>query len=169
GCPDVVENIKWGSPSFEHQGLMCGMAAFKAHCIFGFWKWTLVAGKKAVKGEEAMGHFGRIGALSDLPGDDVLIRYVRTAADLNERGVANPRRARPAKPRPLTVPAYLMSALRRNKKALATFAALSPSHKREYLEWITEAKTEPTRERRLSTAVAWMAQGKSRNWKYERA
>jgi uncharacterized protein YdeI (YjbR/CyaY-like superfamily) len=115
-----------------------------------------------------MGHFGRLTQLSDLPSKTALARYVRKAAALNEQGVkARPVRKKAA-PKTVRVPAQLAAALRTDKKAKAGFDAMSPSHKREYIEWITEAKGEETRGRRLAQAMEWIAEGKSRNWKYER-
>jgi uncharacterized protein YdeI (YjbR/CyaY-like superfamily) len=163
GCPEVEETIKWGMPHFDYKGMLCGMAAFKAHCALGFWKNKLVLERNP----EAMGHFGRITRLSDLPADRVLLGYVREAARLNEAGVKAPRKAREPK-KALATPADLGAALRKNAKAKDTFEAFSPSHRREYVEWITGAKTEETRRKRLGTAIEWMAQGKPRNWKYMR-
>ena len=159
-CPEVVENIKWGVPTFEHHGPMCGMAAFKAHCMFGFWKGALLR-----EGSETTQR-RRIDSIDDLPSDAALLRAVRKAAALNEAGVKVPRVVRPKAP--VEVPSYMLSAIRRNKQAAAAFDALPPSHKREYVEWIAEAKGEATRQRRLDTAVAWIAEGKPRNWKYMR-
>ncbi len=167
-CPEVEETIKWGMPSFEYRGILCGMAAFKRHCTFGFWKSKLMDDPHGVleaAGKTAMGNLGCVSRLSDLPAQRLLTSYVKQAAKLNEQGVKLPATAR-AKPRRVTVPADLKSALARNKKARATFESFPPSHKREYVEWVTEAKREETRVRRLRTAVQWMAQGKSRNWKY---
>ena len=162
GCPDVVETIKWGSPHFEHKGMLCGMAAFKEHCAFGFWNRALkIPGK-----EGAMGQFGSIKSLSDLPADKVLIGYVKEAAKLNETGVkVGPIRR---KLQPLPVPPELRAALKKNPAALANFEKFSPSNRREYNEWIGEAKREETRAQRAETAVGWIADGKSRNWKYMR-
>jgi uncharacterized protein YdeI (YjbR/CyaY-like superfamily) len=165
GCPEVVETIKWGMPAFEHKGLLAGMAAFKAHCTFGFWKHDLVVGGEA-KAKEAMGSFGRITGLADLPPKALLLRYVKKARRLNDEGVKVARTKR----RPKTdVPMHpdLKAALARNRKARESFEAFPPSHKREYLEWILEAKRDETRARRVAQAVEWMAAGKSRNWKYE--
>ncbi len=160
GCPKVVEDMKWGFPHFLHEGMLCSMASFKAHCAFGFWNRAMDLGRKA----EAMGQFGRIASLSDLPADSVLVGYVREAARLNEAGekVGPIRRAK----KPLPVPSALSAALRRKAGAAARFRKFSPSQRREYSEWIAEAKTDATRDKRLATAVAWIAQGKSRNWKY---
>jgi uncharacterized protein YdeI (YjbR/CyaY-like superfamily) len=165
-CPDVEEAMKWSFPHFMYKGMLCGMASFKQHAAFGFWKGSLVTG--GPRSEDAMGHFGRITKLSDLPSKKVLAGLVRKAAALNDQGVKVARAPRKAAPKTVTVPAVLTAALKKNKPADAGFDALSPSHKREYIEWITEAKTEETRARRLAQAVEWVAEGKSRNWKYER-
>lgn len=165
-CPEVVETIKWSMPAFEYEGLLCGLAAFKKHCTFGFWKHALVVGDDP-KAEEAMGSFGRITSLADLPGRSVFRRYVRKAMRLNEQGVKAPReKARPREPIPMHP--ELRRALARDAKAGATFKAFSPSHRREYLEWIAEAKQDETRARRIAQAVEWLAEGKHRNWKYAR-
>jgi len=163
GCPDVVETIKWGSPSFEHHGILCGMAAFKEHCAFGFWNRALKISN--AKADAAMGQFGRITSLADLPKDKVLLGYVKEAARLNEAGEKLGPMARKAR-EPLPVPKALTAALEKKPGALAKFEAFSPSQRRDYSEWILEAKTEATREKRLSTAVEWIGQGKPRMWKY---
>jgi uncharacterized protein YdeI (YjbR/CyaY-like superfamily) len=160
GCPDVEETIKWQSPFFEHQGIICFMAAFKEHCAFGFWKGALIFGKE---NEGAMGHFGRITAISDLPSEKELIGYVRKAAELNEAGV---KRSRPRVKQKINVPSDLKAALQKSAKARKTFEDFSYSHKKEYVDWITDAKRDETRKRRLQTAIQWMAQGKPQNWKY---
>lgn len=167
-CPDVEETMKWSFPHFMYEGMLCSMAGFKQHCAFGFWKGGLVLGATG-KSAEAMGSFGRITALSDLPSKGKLRAYVRKAMALNEAGVtARPPKRAPRKRPALPVPAYFTAALRKNARALATFEGFSPSHRREYVEWVTEAKGEETRQRRLATAIEWMAEGKSRNWKYTR-
>ena len=164
-CPEVEETLKWSSPTFMYHGMLCGMAAFKAHCAFGFWKHSLIvpeSGREA----DAMGQFGRITSPAELPPRRVLAGYVRQAMQLNETGTKVPRPRGKPKPPP-AVPADLKLALNRNKRASATFKTFSPTNRRDYVEWITEAKTDATRQRRLETAVAWIAEGKSRNWKYE--
>ena len=167
GCPDVEEDMKWSFPHFMHKGILCSMASFKEHCAFGFWKGSLLEGG-GTRSSEAMGQFGRIASLDDLPGEKKLIALVRKAAALNDKGVKVARKPKTA-PRPAPkAPAEFMAALKGNTRARAAFAALSPSHKREYIEWITEAKTGATRQRRILTAIEWIADGKSRNWKYER-
>lgn len=166
GCPEVVETIKWSSPHFDYRGIFAGMAAFKRHATFGFWKGSQLF--KTGKEREAMGQFGRLGALSDLPPDEEILDYVRAAAKLNEsRAKLKPKLKHPKKPIP--VPDDLKAGLAKSAKARKTFTAFSPSHQREYLEWITEAKTAPTRARRLATTLEWLAEGRSRNWKYQAA
>ena len=168
--PDAVETIKWSMPCFEHAGrLMCSMAAFKAHCSFGFWHKGMEKSVSAVTKSDApaMGSFGRLTSMKDLPPDRVMIRLIREAVALNESGTSG--RPRPVSTAPkteLAVPADLAAALKRNKAAAKTFENFSPSHRKEYIQWITEAKRDETREKRLITAIEWMAEGKPRNWKY---
>ena len=162
-CPEVVETIKWKMPFFTHHGIVCTIAAFKEHCGVVFWKGALLFPERKKTG---MGHFGQIKALSDLPNEKTLLGYLKEAAQLNEAGIKSART--PAAPKKkLVVPAYFKGALKQNPKARAAFEKFSPSHQREYVEWITEAKREETRQKRISTALEWMAEGKSRNWKYK--
>jgi uncharacterized protein YdeI (YjbR/CyaY-like superfamily) len=137
------------------------MAAFKAHCLLGFWKGPLM---KTLPYDSAS--FGRFESIDDLPSEAAIVRMVKEAKALNDAGVKLPRTAK-AKPA-LKAPADMLAAIKKNKKAQAAYAAFSPSHRREYIEWITGAKAHETRARRLETAVKWMAEGKSRNWKYAR-
>ncbi len=167
-CPDVEEKMKWSFPHFDHEGTLCSFAAFKGHCAFGFWKGSLIVDKKTSKSAEAMGQFGRLTSVEGLPDDATMLGMIREAARLNDKGIKVARVKRPRAVEEAPVPKDLSAALRRNAKARATFQAFSPSKKREYVEWITEAKTAETRKRRLDTAVAWMSEGKSRNWKYVR-
>ena len=164
GCPDVEETMKWSMPHFTHHGILCGMAAFKKHCSFGFWKGSLVVEEKKKPG---MGQLGAIESLADLPPRRKLVGYVKKAAKLNEEGVPAKRAPGRAK-KPLPVPDDLAAALKRSRTARAAFEGFAPSHRREYIEWITEAKTEATREKRLVTTIEWLEAGKSRNWKYQR-
>lgn len=165
-CPDVTETLKWSMPSFEYKGILCGFAAFKAHCTFGFWKQSLMESDAFPRNKTAMGSFGRITSLKDLPSDKVMIGLIHQAMELNEKGVKV--KKPPAAKKDLVVPDDLNKALTKNKKARAQFDKFSYSHKKEYVEWITEAKTEPTRLKRLATTIEWLAEGKSRNWKYEK-
>ncbi len=171
GCPGVEEELKWGHPHFNYKGMFCGIAAFKEHAVFGFWKHALlVKGPHALPkvAEKGMGNFGRLTSLADLPSSAQLVALVRRAAALNDLGIRPSRKPRPRRARRVVAPAYFMAALRRNAKALASYKSFSPSAQREYVEWVTEAKTPETRQRRIETSVAWMAEGKSRNWKYEK-
>ena len=167
-CPDVEETMKWSVPHFVYRGVLCSMASFKEHAAFGFWKGSLVLGG-ASKNADAAGQLGRLTVLSDLPPKGVLAGYIKKAVALNDEGVKIPRVPKRAAPKALRVPADLAARLKKSKKAHAAFARFSPSHKREYVEWISEAKSPDTRARRLQTAFAWIAEGKSRNWKYMRA
>lgn len=170
-CPEAEETMKWSMPSFLYNGkILCGMAAFKAHCTFGFWhkEMAKILGEDGAGADEAMGSFGRITSLVDLPSDATMRRYLRKAATLNASGA--PARPRPARKlaEPLSVPADLAAALKKNRPAAATFESFRPSHRKEYIDWITEAKREETRAKRLATTLKWLAEGKSRNWKYEK-
>jgi uncharacterized protein YdeI (YjbR/CyaY-like superfamily) len=169
-CPEAQETMKWSFPHFDYKGIFCAMASFKQHCTFGFWKGSLLRDSvqgMPTGGEKAMGQFGRITSLSELPNDKTLAKIIQAAAELNDKGVPAPRSKAKPKP-PLRVPPYFTAALKKNKKALAAFDAFPPSHRREYVMWVTEAKTEETRDKRLATAMEWIAEGKGRNWKYEK-
>jgi uncharacterized protein YdeI (YjbR/CyaY-like superfamily) len=169
-CPDITETIKWGMPSFEYKGPFFGFASFKQHCVGGFWKSSLLKDPKGYLGErknqggEAMGNLGRMTTIKDLPPDKVMIDFFKQALKLNDEGVKIERK--PAVKKPLTIPKELTTALKKNKLANETFENFSPSHKREYAEWISEAKTEATKIKRLKTAMEWLAEGKPRMWKY---
>jgi uncharacterized protein YdeI (YjbR/CyaY-like superfamily) len=167
GCPGVEEVMKWSFPHFMHQGILCSMAAFKEHCSFGFWKAALILESMDQAARDGMGQFGRITRLADLPKDRILLQYIREAVRLNEAGIRVPRKTNPKAPKVLEIPGYFSNVLKTNPKAAATFAALSYSHRKDYLEWLTEAKREETRNKRLATALEWLAEGKPRNWKYQ--
>lgn len=169
-CPDVEEKLKWSHPHYDYKGMMCGSAAFKQHAVFGFWKHDLMV--KAASGSagfrrDAMGSFGRLTSVKDLPPKRELVKLIKLAMRLNDDGVKNPKRSRPKPKPPIKAPAVFTAALKKNRKAQATFDAFPPSQKREYLEWITEAKTNETRDRRIATAIDWMAEGKIRQWRYQ--
>jgi len=165
-CPDVVEKVKWSMPSFEHKGILCNFAAFKQHCSFGFWKQSLMESDAFPKNKTAMGSFGRITSIKDLPSDKVMIGLIHQAMDLNEKGVKVSKKPAAVK-KELVVPGDLTKALSKNKPAKAAFEKFSYSHKKEYVQWIEEAKTEATRNKRLATTVELLSEGKSKNWKYE--
>ena len=163
GCPSAEETMKWSFPHFQYKGMLCSMAAFNEHCAFGFWNQSILSADQ--KSNDAMGQFGRLTSVDDLPSDKTLIALVQKAAALNDAGIKPTREVKAPKP-PAKAPSYLLDALKRNAKARTAFENFSPSQQREYIEWLTEAKTDDTRTRRLATAVEWMAEGKIRNWKY---
>ena len=168
-CPEVTETMKWSFPHFDYKGILCSMAGFKQHCVFGFWKAALMSDKRLLemaKSEAAMGHLGKITRLQDLPPDKILIQYIKEARQLNEEGAKIVRKKNITTKKVLIVPADLKEAFGKNKKALNFFNAFSYSNKKEYLDWITEAKTGETRLKRLTTAIQWISKGKIRNWKY---
>jgi uncharacterized protein YdeI (YjbR/CyaY-like superfamily) len=169
GCPKVEETLKWSMPHFDYKGILCGMAAFKEHCAFGFWKSELIFDRDQQAEKNGMGSFGCIKSLKDLPNEKTLIGYVKKAAALNEAGIKVPGRAQPKKRAPIPVPPYFAAALKQNPQARKTFEAFPPSHRREYLEWVTEAKRAETRNERLAKTIKWLAEGKSRHWKYKPA
>ena len=163
---DVVETTKWSMPFFDYRGPLANMSAFKEHAAFGFWKGALVVGRSTGEDERAMGQFGRLTSIKDLPPKKELIAYIRKAAKLNEDGVKVEKKKTP-KPA-LPVPPELEAALAKNRKARENFEAFPPGHKREYNEWIGEAKREETKAARVKQAVEWIAEGKARNWKYQK-
>ena len=171
-CPRATESVKWGMPFFLQQGIvLCHLAAFKQHCAFGFWgpEMKKVLATDGLVSSKAMGSLGRITGLRDLPADRLLLRYMSQAAEFVESGQRKKsidRKPKAAKPH-LRVPVELSAALKKNKLAAKAFERFSPSCRREYVEWIWAAKRQETKERRVAQAVEWIAQGKSRNWKYE--
>ncbi len=168
-CPEVEEKIKWGMPCFDYRGgPMCQMAAFKKHCAFGFWKAKLISGLQDMDvAQEAMGSMGKLSSVSDLPDEKVLAGYIHEAMLLNEKGITV-KAPKTAEKKELVIPKELEEALKTNMPARETFERFSPSHKREYAEWIAGAKTEATRQRRLETALEWLSEGKIRDWKYKK-
>lgn len=169
-CPQAEEMLKWGHPSFEYKGILCGMAAFKNYCALVFWKGALMQESAALLqqvGQTDMGRLDKITSLQELPSDKILKAYIKEAVRLNDEGIKMPVAKKVVK-KELAVPEDLLKALKKNKAALAVFDKFSPTNKREYVEWIEGAKTQATRDKRVVTAVEWMAEGKVRQWKYAR-
>lgn len=168
-CPEAEESIKWGFPHFGYKGeMMCGMAAFKKHCTFGFWKASLMKDPTLMenaKSESAMGHLGKITSLNDLPPDKKLVSYIKEAMKLNEDGIKMIK-VKSTVTKEFIVPDYVTKAIKKNKKAFEVFTAFAPSHKKEYMQWIDEAKTDETKQKRLAQTIEWLKEGKPRNWKY---
>ena len=162
-CPEVEEKIRWGFPNFDYKDqTMCIMAAFKQHCTVGFWKSVLIKGLEGKLGGKV-----RIKNIKDLPSDKQLSGFIKQAMELNEQGTKVPK-TKSTEKKELIVPDYFIKELSKNKKALQLFEKSSYSYKKEYLDWIIDAKTEATRNKRIETAMEWIAEGKGRNWKYER-
>lgn len=163
-CPEVEETMKWSFPHFDFKGPFCSMAAFKQHCAFIFWKAKLMPDPQNLlqeREEKAMGQFGKIRLLGDLSSDEVILDYLAAALKLNEEGIKlAPKKPTEKEKKELTIPPELKEALSSNPKASEVFEKFSYSHKKEYVEWITEAKTEATRNKRITTAVEWMTEGK---------
>jgi uncharacterized protein YdeI (YjbR/CyaY-like superfamily) len=175
GCPGIEETIKWSRPFFEYRGaILCNMSAFKEHCTFGFWGEEIGAVLREAKvlREDGMGSLGRITGLTDLPSDKRMLGWIRQAAAFVDSGqytspIAARRKVVKSKKPSIEAPPEFASALQKNKKAAAIFAAFSPSCKREYVEWIADAKRPETRGKRIATAIDWITEGKQRNWKYQ--
>lgn len=169
-CPDAEEKIKWGFPHFDYKSeMMCSMAAFKQHAVFGFWKAALMKDPVLIeraKSEVSMGHLGRLTSLKDLPPDRKIMAWIKEAMALTDKGVKLPAKPKSAEKKELIIPGYFTKALSKSKKAQQTFEAFAYSHKKEYLQWIEEAKTEETKIKRMQSAIEMLEEGKSRNWKY---
>lgn len=166
-CSEVEEGIKWGMPFFSYKTApMCMMAAFKQHCSFGFWLSKEVTGGSDGDG---MGQFGKLATLEDLPTERQLAAYLKKAMALNEAGVKKARPKAAAKPAPAP-PDDLSTLLAKRQHAAArkTWEGFPPGAQREYIEWLAEAKTAATRQKRLATTLEWLAEGKRRHWKYEK-
>lgn len=163
--PEAEEAIKWGMPHFTYRGKnIAGMAAFKQHCAFMIHG----EGRQGAETKEAMGQFGRIASLADLPPDEEIVaKLLEARAKIEGQGSATKRPAAPKPDRRIEQPEDVSTALAGTPRAQAFWDQLAPSHRYEYLEWITEAKREETRRKRIAQALEWLAEGKRRNWKYE--
>lgn len=170
--PEIEETIKWGFPHFILNGILCSMASFKNHCAFSFWKgkWIPELEKTIIKnGDMAMGNFGRITSLSDLPNDKIILKIISQAINLNKNKNKLISKAKiNSLPENFVVPDFILKAINKNKLSKATFEKFNASKRKEYVEWILKAKTLVTKDKRLLTTVEWLAEGKSRNWKYEK-
>lgn len=171
-CPEVKELIKWNFPHFDYKGSMfCSMAAFKHHAVFGFWKASIMPDPDNIlttTDRESMGHLGKLISVNDLPSDEILKKYLREAMRLNDEGVKLPEKSKQGEKKLPEAPLELISALNVNATAKATYDGFSNTNKKEYIDWINEAKTEETKSKRLATTIEWLAEGKIRNWKYLR-
>jgi uncharacterized protein YdeI (YjbR/CyaY-like superfamily) len=169
-APQIAETMKWGFPFFDYKGPVCQMAAFKEHMGFGFWKQKQLndPGKLIKEEDGTAGSFGKIATLSDLPSDEILIDFIHQAIQLNEPENKKPTIKKETAPKaPIEMPADFAGLLATNPAALEVYHNFSPSSKREYLEWIVDAKSAATRQKRMETAVEWISEGKTRHWKYK--
>jgi uncharacterized protein YdeI (YjbR/CyaY-like superfamily) len=163
-APNAEETLKWSAPSFTVDGkILLIMAAFKAHAVLNFWRGQELRGHAA--NDDAMGQFGKLASIADLPADDELNRLIREAADLAS-SAPRPKAKHAPKPAPEMHPAFA-SALAAAPQAKATLDGFSPSARRDYVEWIAEAKQDATRDKRIATAIEWLSEGKKRHWRYE--
>ncbi len=170
-CPEAEEKIKWSFPHFDYKGeMLCSMASFKQHCAFGFWKGSIMKDPDGIlaKPKTAMGHLGQIKSLKDLPSDKIMLKYIRQAMQLNDEKIKLPARNKLTSESEIEVPDILLKALKENKEANVCWQSFSKSHQKEYAEWIREAKTIETKNKRLATTIEWLKEGKDRNWKYKR-
>lgn len=169
-CPEVEEEIKWSFPHFDYKSeMMCSMAAFKQHAAFTFWKASLMKDPSLLekaRSEESMGHLGKITSLKDLPSDKKLIAYIKEAMKLNELGIKLPAKQKKTETKALFIPDFFLKAVKKEKKAWQTFESFPTSQKKEYVQWVSEAKTVETRKKRMDTSIQWLAEGKIRNWRY---
>lgn len=170
-CPDVEEAIKWGFPHFDYKGdFMCVIAAYKSHCSLSFIKAGLMndprlKDSKALKPTQRF--LGKVTKLADLPPDEDFIRLLKEAMVLNDKGIKIVM-PKSDKPKVLETPAYFLEKLAINAQAKQVFESKSDAFRKDYIIWITDAKTETTRQKRMEEAVAWIAEGKGRFWKYEK-
>jgi uncharacterized protein YdeI (YjbR/CyaY-like superfamily) len=172
-CPDVEEAIKWGFPHFDYKGdFMCVIASYKNHCSFTFLKAELMTDPrlKGNKGLKPIQRFlGKINKITDLPPDDEFIAMLNEAMQLNQKGIKIKRdKPESDKPKVLETPDYLLTALVANPKAKEVFESKSNSFRKEYIVWITDAKTDETRQKRINEALEWIAEGKGRFWKHQK-
>jgi uncharacterized protein YdeI (YjbR/CyaY-like superfamily) len=163
--PDVEETLKWSMPAYTLGGkIVLITAAFKAHLALNFWRGQELRGDGA--NADAMGQFGKIKSLADLPPDKELDRLIREAADLAKSAPA-PRKTKHApKPAPGLHPEFA-AALAKAPQARAVLDSFPPSAQRDYVEWIADAKQDATRQKRIATAIEWLGEGKRRHWKYQ--
>jgi len=168
-CPELSETIKWGHPHFEYHGVICGMASFMSHSAFFFRRPDLIKGLKEnskTGDEKAMGQFGHLKSLKDLPADSKLLEWMREAAKLNAADVPEKIKKKIVKKKILKAPDYFSKSINTNKKAAEKFKLFTDAQRNEYIEWVSEAKTETTRNSRMKTMLEWVKEGKPRNWKY---
>jgi uncharacterized protein YdeI (YjbR/CyaY-like superfamily) len=163
--PDAEETLKWSAPGFTLNGkILLMMAAFKAHAAVNFWRGQEIRGKAA--SDDAMGQFGKLTSVGDLPPDHEFDELIREAAKLTGTAPAPRKPKHEPKPAPDMHPDFA-AALANAPKAKEALDSFPPSAQRDYLEWISEAKQDATRAKRIATAIEWLGEGKRRHWKYQ--
>lgn len=169
-CPDAEEAVKWKFPAFMYKGkILCSITAFKQYCSLGFWlhqEMKTISELETAAEKSNMFSLGKITKMEDLPSKTLLKKAIKEAMELTDMGVTM-KKAAPSKTE-TQIPDYFQTALNANEKALQVFQKASPSFRKEYINWITDAKTETTRHKRMEQALEWISEGKGRNWKYER-
>src|SRR4051812_31223994 len=161
-CPDIEETMKWSFPHFDYKGeMMCSMASFKEHCAFGFWKQSLLEDTAFPAEKTAMGSFGRLTSVENLPSAKTMKKLIKDAMKLNDEGKKVQRAQVSKEKKEIVVPEILQKALAKHKAAAATFNNFPYSKKKDYVDWIEDAKTDATRDKRLATTVEWLAEGKT--------
>ncbi|GAB0155022.1 hypothetical protein CHRYSEOSP005_02820 [Chryseobacterium sp. Alg-005] len=169
-CPDAEEAIKWKFPTFMYKGkILCSLTSFKQYCSMGFWlhgEMKMIKELETNAEKSSMFSLGKITKMEDLPSKLLLKKAILEAMELTDMGVTM-KKAAPSKTE-TEIPDYFQEALQQNKKALEVFENKSPSFRKEYIMWITDAKTEATRNKRMEQSLEWIAEGKGRNWKYEK-
>ncbi len=170
-CPNVEEVMKWGIPHFDYKGdMMCILASYKKHCSFSLYKAALMTDPKlieSVKAGQKMGYMDKIKTQSELPARKVLVAYIKEAMALNEKGIKK-ERPKSEKPKVIETPDYFTAMLKTRPKAKEIFETKSASFRKDYIIWISDAKTEATRQKRIEQALEWISQGKGRFWQYEK-
>jgi uncharacterized protein YdeI (YjbR/CyaY-like superfamily) len=168
-CPDVEEDIKWGTPHYGYKGdHLVMMAGFKSHCSFSLYKAEIMKDKTiqdSVKAGKKFGYMDKVKSIDELPAKKVLMAYIKEAMVINESGLKKAV-VKSDKPKVVEMPDYFAKALKANTKAYKVFAEKSDSFRKEYIVWIGDAKTEDTRQKRIEQSLEWIAEGKGRFWQY---
>ena len=170
-CPETIEAIKWGMPCYMYKGaILCNSAGFKEHCAFGFWLEKEMDDKHKLfsKENDGMGSLGKLRSVDDIPSRDILGQYILQAMALVDAGVKLKKAPTAEQKKNLEIPKVLVDALKKDALANKTFEGFSYSHKKEYVEWISGAKTEATVMKRLETTLSNLREGKSKEWKYQK-
>ncbi|KAF2080744.1 YdeI/OmpD-associated family protein [Flavobacterium sharifuzzamanii] len=167
-CPEAEENIKWGTPHYSYKGdHLVMMGGFKQHCSFSLYKAELMKDAEiqaSVKAGKKFGYMDKIKDLSELPSKEKLTAYIKEAMVFNENGTAKPKPVKEKSTAEVVAPKEFVDALKKDTKATEIFESKSPSFRKNYIIWIADAKTDETRNKRISQSLEWIAEGKDRFW-----